>query len=895
MRLICCHIENFGKLHDVTVEFQPGCQIICEENGWGKSTLAAFIRVMFFGFEGENRRKNIENERKRYAPWQGGGYGGSLTFETGDSAYTVTRIFGDKKINDSFELRDAGTNLLSADFTENLGEELFLINSESFMRTVFIGQNDCETAATDSINARISNITDNMNDLDCYEKASGALQETLNKLNPRRKTGEIYKLNDRVTHLQTEVSQGVSLEESIRKYEDMDARERQHLQEIKTQQEALYEQQREASREQDARAKRAAYEQICGNYEEKKTAYLQAEAYFPGEIPTEEELRTYMAACDEMERAAEGTKICRLSDEEQEQLRILKEELEQYQAADEEQEQRRIRKEESEQYQAADAESVQLTGRETAVQEQNQIAVFGNTDISEEDLQSGRTSEQTGRNVPNMRETNINRPPADEEMNINGNPADEGTDSSVSSHGGSYGQIGAGALFLIAGVIFLFLFGNSGRGLTILAALLAVVGTLFLIVGVMTGQRYIREEQRRREEQLRQEEARRREREEAERIRQAEEERRRWEAEQVRQREEERLRWEAEQARQMEEEQRRWEAERLAAEHAQKKNQYETLGKKNRDCQAYRGQYEEKKEILSGAFQKMGFPFPDKPRNRLQTVWHQRIRWQQAKRDLDATLQKKQEFESQQDMSSLRLILSRQNETLPGGGQLVREEDSDERDRNGLPAERMTKTPDADQKGISTLEELNQRQRQLDRQADEIKDQLEIYRSQLTSLREKYDEWVQTKEQLQQEKDRLKAMRRQYRQVQRAQEYLTTAKETLTARYMEPLMNSFSRYYQTVVGTSGTAADRYHMDANTKITVEEEGMQRETAYLSRGYQDLIGLCLRLALVDAMYQTERPFLILDDPFVNLDAEKTAGGMRLLEEISREYQVIYFTAN
>lgn len=38
--------------------------------------------------------------------------------------------------------------------------------------------------------------------------------------------------------------------------------------------------------------------------------------------------------------------------------------------------------------------------------------------------------------------------------------------------------------------------------------------------------------------------------------------------------------------------------------------------------------------------------------------------------------------------------------------------------------------------------------------------------------------------------------------------------------------------------------------------------------------------MRFALVDAMYPGEKPFLILDDPFVNLDDEKLARGRRSL---------------
>ena len=34
MRLIQCHIENFGKLHDVTIDFHEGLNRICQKNGW---------------------------------------------------------------------------------------------------------------------------------------------------------------------------------------------------------------------------------------------------------------------------------------------------------------------------------------------------------------------------------------------------------------------------------------------------------------------------------------------------------------------------------------------------------------------------------------------------------------------------------------------------------------------------------------------------------------------------------------------------------------------------------------------------------------------------------------------------------------------------------------------
>ena len=158
MKLIKCHIENFGKLSDFTYDFTDGCNTVCEGNGWGKSTLAAFLRVMLFGFRNEGKRDPLENERKRYSPWQKGVYGGELQFESEGKQYSVRRTFGSKSAEDEFQLTDTKTNLPCSDFTQNLGEELFRIDAGSFERTIFISQNDCETFVTDGINAKIINI-----------------------------------------------------------------------------------------------------------------------------------------------------------------------------------------------------------------------------------------------------------------------------------------------------------------------------------------------------------------------------------------------------------------------------------------------------------------------------------------------------------------------------------------------------------------------------------------------------------------------------------------------------------------------------------------------------------------------------------------------------------------
>ena len=118
------------------------------------------------------------------------------------------------------------------------------------------------------------------------------------------------------------------------------------------------------------------------------------------------------------------------------------------------------------------------------------------------------------------------------------------------------------------------------------------------------------------------------------------------------------------------------------------------------------------------------------------------------------------------------------------------------------------------------------------------------------------------------------------------------AKDSFTSKYTGPVKRSFNKYYKIITGEE---INRYDIDAAINISIMEMGDKRDVSLLSRGSKDIAGLCMRMAFIDAMYKDEKPFIILDDPFVNFDDEKLRGGISLLKEISREYQVIYFTCH
>ena len=57
MRIDKLHIENFGKLQNLDLNFNEGYNQIKKENGWGKTTLSIFLKAMFYGMSAS--RDNI--------------------------------------------------------------------------------------------------------------------------------------------------------------------------------------------------------------------------------------------------------------------------------------------------------------------------------------------------------------------------------------------------------------------------------------------------------------------------------------------------------------------------------------------------------------------------------------------------------------------------------------------------------------------------------------------------------------------------------------------------------------------------------------------------------------------------------------------------------------------
>ncbi len=126
--------------------------------------------------------------------------------------------------------------------------------------------------------------------------------------------------------------------------------------------------------------------------------------------------------------------------------------------------------------------------------------------------------------------------------------------------------------------------------------------------------------------------------------------------------------------------------------------------------------------------------------------------------------------------------------------------------------------------------------------------------------------------------------------VRTAKELLVRARANMANRYLEPVERACARYAK-ILGFA--PSDNIRFSADGTPVVEENAAYRIPDYYSAGMQDLLGFCVRMALAETVFARHTPTLILDDPFANLDDIKTEKAKTLVKELSKKYQIIYFT--
>ena len=187
MKILKCYVSSFGKLNDFTYNFSQGLNTINQDNGWGKSTLATFIKAMFYGLTG-SKHSIAENERKKYRPWNSTDkFGGYIEFEWGKNTYKIERFFGAKESEDTVRLFDTKTGKEFHN-TENLGKRIFEIDEEGFLSTTYFSQKDFQIKSNSSLTAKYNSI--------CELEESKDYDNAIEKLDAKIKNIKFVAIKD---------------------------------------------------------------------------------------------------------------------------------------------------------------------------------------------------------------------------------------------------------------------------------------------------------------------------------------------------------------------------------------------------------------------------------------------------------------------------------------------------------------------------------------------------------------------------------------------------------------------------------------------------------------------------------------------------------------------------
>lgn len=116
-------------------------------------------------------------------------------------------------------------------------------------------------------------------------------------------------------------------------------------------------------------------------------------------------------------------------------------------------------------------------------------------------------------------------------------------------------------------------------------------------------------------------------------------------------------------------------------------------------------------------------------------------------------------------------------------------------------------------------------------------------------------------------------------------------KEKFASDPIEDLKTSFSKYLN-ILSDGGIESD-FDDPEHLAMTIYSKDHLMDYDKLSDGTKDTISLAFRLAVLDHLFPDGGGFIALDDPLINMDAERTEKACELVKEAAKKQQIIFLT--
>ncbi len=205
MKILELHINHFGALQDQRFTFTDGLNVLCHENGFGKSTLLSYVKAMFYGFNDTRSQSLEENDRKKYLPWGGGTCGGSLIFELEGTRYRIERVFGKRASEDTLTVYNETRGTITPHFGENPGLSIFKIDAEGFLRTLALSERVFREEENKSVSGRLSEVVGTGGAMDGLQEALNLLSKQQSELTKRSRRGVLDTIKEKIAEDEAEL------------------------------------------------------------------------------------------------------------------------------------------------------------------------------------------------------------------------------------------------------------------------------------------------------------------------------------------------------------------------------------------------------------------------------------------------------------------------------------------------------------------------------------------------------------------------------------------------------------------------------------------------------------------------------------------------------------------
>ena len=293
------YVSSFGKLKNFSYEFSDGFNQINEDNGWGKTTLATFIKCMFYGID--DGRKSLVNgsERKKFKPWNSTEkFGGYVEFLWGNDAFRLERYFGNKESDDTvkiFDLKSGKEKTASAD----LGKRIFSVDEEGFLSSIFFSQNDLDgkvsASLTEKFNSGYGNDSQSVNDainrVDAEMKGLKAL---------RGDKGKIAELKNKIFEIDSAVNTCKKAQETFYSVQKEVKALEKECENINNEISSLSAKLELSANAEAIKLKKERIENLRAKIDSLKAGIKRTEQIFIGGKPTDDELDAYRNCYNEL-------------------------------------------------------------------------------------------------------------------------------------------------------------------------------------------------------------------------------------------------------------------------------------------------------------------------------------------------------------------------------------------------------------------------------------------------------------------------------------------------------------------------------------------------------------------------------------------------------------------